>query len=105
MRPNTSHRTPKDKYGDDVAFRLRLDFRNLIRLIQDDRRFVKAVAAGSVPPEMTDVWKQLEREGNQTEIIDRSKTGGAEHGLPDVKPQWEMLLTQLHFITVVRRCC
>ena len=83
--------TEKDKYGDDVAFRLRLDFRNLIQLFQEDRAIRKAVVAGSVPPEMKDVWKQLEREGIRTEIIDKSQTGGAEHNLPDMTLQWEML--------------
>lgn len=79
------------KYGEDVGFRVRLDFKNLMQLVRKDRKVRKAVAAGSVPPEMRDVWRQLQQEGVQTEIIDRSRMGGAEHNLPDMMLQWQML--------------
>ena len=42
-------------------------------------------------PEMKDVWKQLHSEGVSTKIIDRNQKGGAEHNLPNVRLQWEML--------------
>ena len=64
------------QYGEDVGYRVRLDFKNLMQLIRKDRQVIKAVAAGSVPPEMKEVWKQLQMEGVRTEIIDRSRRGG-----------------------------
>ena len=87
---NIAAATEKERYGDDVSYRLRLDFHNLMRLVRRDRAITKAVAAGSVPPEMREVWVQLEKEGVQTQILDRRTTGGSECDLPDVKLQWEM---------------
>ena len=55
----------------------------------------KAVAAGSVPPEMKEVWENLRSSGVRTEIIDRRETGNAERELPDLHLQREMLLDAL----------
>ena len=46
---------------EDIGYRVRLDFKNLMQLIRKDRQVIKAVAAGSVPPEMKEVWKQLQK--------------------------------------------
>ena len=64
------------QYGEDVGYRARLDFKNLMRLIRKDSQVIKAVAAGSVLPEMKEVWKQLQMEGVRIKIIDRSRMGG-----------------------------
>ena len=58
--------------GEDVWKRVRIDFHNLLTLAHENRKVCKAVAAGSVPPEMKAVWKKLEAEGVQTEILDRT---------------------------------
>ena len=50
------------------------------------------MAAGSVPPELKNVWKSLRAEGVRTEIIDSSEMGGSEKEIPDLHLQREMLL-------------
>ena len=53
-----------------------------MQLIRKNRTVYKAVAAGSVPPEIKEVWRQLQSEGVH---MDRNQTGGAEHNLPDIR--------------------
>ena len=89
---NMAHEVDHKEFGDDVAYRVRINFHNLLELAREDRMLVKAVAAGSVPPEMKSVWKSLQAEGVRTEIIDRSEMGGSEKDIPDLHLQREMLL-------------
>ena len=86
-------RIDREEFGDDAAYRVRINFHNMMELACENRKVAKAVAAGSVPPEMKMVWKKMEEEeGIRTEIIDRNEMGGSEKDLPDLKLQWEMLL-------------
>ena len=88
---NIAKETESAELGTDVSRRLRLDFHNLMLLAHENRPVAKAVAAGSVPPEMKKVWSRLEKEGVQTEIFDRSEMGGSERNVPDLYLQREML--------------
>ena len=72
-------------FGDDVAYRIHIDFRKLLHLARENRLVAKAVTAGSVPPEMKEVWENLRSSGVRTEIIDWKETGNAERELPDRK--------------------
>ena len=85
-------RIDREEFGDDAAYRVRINFHNIMMdFACEKRKVAKAVAAGSVPPEMKKVWKQMEQ-GIRTEVIDRSEMGGSEKDLPDLKLQREMLL-------------
>ena len=76
----------REDFGEDVAYRVRIDFRNLLELARENRTVAKAVAAGSVPPEMEEIWKNLRSEGVRKKIIDGRKA------VPDLHLQQEMLL-------------
>ena len=88
---NIGQETESAELGGDVWRRLCLDFHNLMLLAHENRPLAKAVAAGSVPPDMQTVWNRLEQEGVQTEIFDRSEMGGSERNVPDLYLQKEML--------------
>ena len=45
-----------EREGPDARYRLRLHFRNLLRLASADRPIESAIAVGSVPPELRNVW-------------------------------------------------
>ena len=49
--------------GPDARYRVRIDFTNMLRLAHADRPVEKAHAAGSVPPEMRQLWNRLESQG------------------------------------------
>ena len=80
-------RIDREDFGGDAAYRVRINFHNMMELACENRKVAKAVAAGSVPPEMKMVWKKMEEEGIRTEIIDRNEMGGSEKDLPDLKLQ------------------
>ena len=88
---NIAEETEMVELGEDVGKRLRIDFRHMLTIAHENRPVARAVAAGSVPPEMKAVWQQLEREGVSTEICDRSVMGGREREVPDLHLQKEML--------------
>ncbi len=44
--------------GLDARYRVRIHFANLLRLAHADRPVQKAVAAGSLPPEMRQLWNR-----------------------------------------------
>ena len=67
-----------------VGRRIRIDFQNLLLLAHENRPVAKAIAVGSVPPAMKTVWRSLEQQGVQTEIVDRSLHGGSERNVLDL---------------------
>ena len=52
--------------------RARIHFDNLLRLAHADRPVEKIIAAGSVPPEMRQLWNRMENKGGKVELFDRS---------------------------------
>ena len=58
---NIAQETESAELGVDVGRRLHLDFHNLLLLAHENIPLVKAVAAGSVPPEMETMWNRLEQ--------------------------------------------
>ena len=68
-----------------------IDFPNLLLLAHENRPLARAIAVGSVPPAMKTVWRRLEQQGVETEIIDRSLMGESERNAPDLYLQREML--------------
>ena len=72
---NIADEIEREKLGDDIS----------------RMTVAKAVEAGSVPPEVRDHWKRMERQGIRTEVIDRNNYGGRERDVPDTILQREML--------------
>ena len=74
-----------------VRDRVRINFDNLLCLAQADREMGRLIAAGSVPPEMKQLWKRMENKGVEVELFDRivERNGGRE--TPDRFLQLRML--------------
>ena len=77
--------------GPDARYRVRIHFENLLRLAQADRPLQKALAAGSVPPEMRQLWNRLENQGVEVQLFDRGSAGSREQEMPDRVLQLRML--------------
>ena len=78
-----------DKPG--ARFRVRMDFDNLLRLAHADREIGCVITAGSVPPEMKQLWYRMENEGVEVELFDRIASGQGEQEPPDRFLQLRML--------------
>ena len=62
-----------EREGSQARSRVRLDFRNLLRLAQADRPIRHAVAVGSIPPELRHVWNRMS--------LERGAIHGREEGV------------------------
>ena len=76
--------------GETARFRIRIHFRNLLELAHAGREVERAVAVGSVPPELRQVWNRLENEGVTVRLLERGALDGREQGV-DQTLQTEML--------------
>ena len=74
-----------------ARYLVRIHFDNLLRLAHADRPLTKAVAAGSVPPEMQQLWNRMENSGVEVNLIDRGARDRGEQGTPDQWLQLRML--------------
>lgn len=77
--------------GPNARYRVRINFDNLLRLAQADRPLKKALAAGSVPPQMRQLWNRLENQGVEVKLFDRGDPGRDEQEMPDRFLQLRML--------------
>lgn len=57
-----------EREGGDVRTRVRIHFRNLLELARRGRPTEKAVAVGSIPPELRQAWNRLEQEGTRVRL-------------------------------------
>lgn len=69
--------------GPNARYRVRVNFDNLLRLAHADRPLKKALAAGSVPPQMRHLWNRLENRGVAVKLYDRGDPGRSEQDMPD----------------------
>ena len=83
--------------GAGARFRARIDFANLLRLAHADRPVRKALAAGSVPPEMRQMWNRMENQGVEVRLYDRGLPAFGEQDIPDRILQLRMLEDALDF--------
>ena len=83
--------------GMEARFRVRIHFDNLFRLAHGDRPVEKALAVGSVPPEMEQLWNRLESRGVQVSLYDRGLRERGEQGVPDKYLQLSMLEDALDY--------
>ena len=67
----------EEREGAAARYRVRISFKAMMRLAHADRPVEKAIAAGSVPPEMRALWNRLSAEGVAVELFDR---GAVERG-------------------------
>ena len=72
--------------GPDARYRVRMRFDNVLRLAHAGRPVEKAMAAGSVPPEMRHLWNRMENRGVEVYLFDRG-----EQEVPDRTLQVRML--------------
>ena len=79
-----------EREGEQVRSRMRIHFRNLLALARANRPVQYAVAVGSIPPEMRQVWNRLENEGVTVELLERGRVQGGEQGV-DQLLQTQML--------------
>ena len=69
-----AQRLAEEREGTPGArYLVRIHFENLLRLAEAGRPLAKAVAAGSVPPEMRQLWNRMENRGVQVRLFDRGE--------------------------------
>ncbi|MDD9819321.1 MAG: NYN domain-containing protein [Nitrospira sp.] len=77
--------------GPEARCRVHINFENLLRLAHADRELQRALAAGSIPPEMRHSWNRLEARGVEAELVDRGAPDRGEQDTPDSILQLHML--------------
>ena len=83
--------------GPYARFRVRVHFDNMLRLAHADRTIERALAAGSIPPEMRQLWNRLEGRGVEVSLFDRGSHERGEQEMPDRVLQLRMLEDALDF--------
>ena len=79
-----AQRLAEEREGTPGArYLIRIHFENLLRLAEAGRPLAKAVAAGSVPPEMQQLWNRMENRGVQVRLFDRGEKDRGEQEVPD----------------------
>ena len=74
-----------------ARYLIRIDFEAMLRLAHADRPVHSAIAAGSVPPEMRQLWNRLESRGVEVRLYDRGDPYRSEQDVPDRILQVRML--------------
>lgn len=77
--------------GPDARYRVRINFDNMYRLARCDREIGRAVAAGSIPPEMRQLWNRMEAAEVEVQLFDRGSPDRSEQDTPDRILQLRML--------------
>ncbi len=70
-----------EREGDAARYRVRLHFRHVMELARAGRDIERAVAVGSIPPELRHVWNRLENEGFTVQLLERGAIQGREQGV------------------------
>ncbi len=87
----------KYREGPDARYRVRIHFENVLRLAHAGRPLEKALATGSVPPEMQQLWNRLEGSGIKVDLFDRGAPERGEQQVPDRRLQLRMLEDALDY--------
>ena len=83
--------------GLGARYRVRIDFDTMLRLAHADRPIERAVAAGSVPPEMRQLWNRMESIGVEVRLFDRGSPERGEQDMPYRVLQLRMLEDALDY--------
>lgn len=87
-----AQRLAEEKQGTPGArWLIRINFEMTLDLAHAGRPVHKAMAAGSIPPEMRGVWNRLESRGVEVRLFDRGAAASGEQEVPDRLLQLEML--------------
>lgn len=89
-----AQRLAEEREGTPGArFLVRIHFDNLLQLALAGRPLAKAVAAGSIPPDMQQLWNRIENQGIDVELLlfDRGERFSSEQEVPDRWLQLRML--------------
>ncbi len=62
---------------------MRIHFENVLQLAHAGRPIEKALAAGSLPPEMRQLWNRMENNGVEVKLFDRGDPNRGEQDMPD----------------------
>ena len=73
-----------EREGWDARPRVRIHFASLLQLARAERPIERAIAVGSVPPELRHVWNRLENEGVEVELVERGAIHGREVGVDQI---------------------
>ena len=71
----------EEREGWDARNRVRIYFPNMVQLACRQRPVERALAVGSVPPQLRGVWNKLENQGIQVQLFERGQLGGREQGV------------------------
>ena len=89
----------EERNGDvNARYRIRINFENLLRLAHADRPLTKALAAGSIPPAMINLWNRMADAGIEVNLYDRGSPNRGEHETPDRWLQLRMLEDTVDYI-------
>ena len=80
-----------------ACYRIRVHFDNMLRLAHADRPIERALAVGSVPPEMRQLWNRMESNGIEVRLFDRGSRERDEQEMPDRLLQLRMLEDALDY--------
>ena len=81
----------------NARYRVCIEFENLLRLAHADREVKRALAVGSVPPEMRQLWNRMEAMGVEVKLFDRGDSSKGEQDVLDRLLQLRMLEDALDF--------
>ena len=81
----------EEREGLHTRHRVRISFKAMMQLAHAGRPVEKAIAAGSVPPELRALWNSLSAEDVQIELFDRGAIERGEQQTPDRVLQLQML--------------
>jgi len=82
----------------NARYRVRIHFDNLLRLAHADRPLQQALVAGSIPPEIQNLWNRLENQGIEVQLFDRGDPGRGEQEVPDSWLQQRMVMNGLQYV-------
>ena len=71
----------EEREGWGARSRVRIHFPTMVELARQQRPIERALAVGSVPPELRHVWNRLEAEGIEVKLLERGQLGGGEQGV------------------------
>ena len=83
--------------GPDARSRVRIHFDNMLKLAHVNRPVEKAVAVGSIPPELRQLWNRMQNNGVVVELFDRGTAWRGEQEMPDRVLQLRMLEDALDY--------
>ncbi len=92
-----AQRIAEEREEHNARYRVRIKFENMLRLAHADRPIEKALAVGSVPPEMQHLWNRMERDGVEVRLFDRGDPNRGEQNIPDRILQLKMLEDALDY--------